>query len=461
MCIRNFEVFMLYDGYDDKSDWSDAECNIEQARDYYDRGCCREALHKIQAALEANPNNSNWLFNKGLVLDSLERYREALEAFEAARELEPHDPEILNCIGVDYTRLGRYDRALEIFEFLQEATPDYEPAYCNRIITYSEMGEHEKAEEMFYLAQQLRADCPLCYFNIGNSLFSRQLYDRAIWCWQQTRYYDSHHPMVDYRIAQAYWAQGDHTRAREYFLAELRRRPGDVEVLLDTGILLLEMNHLDSAREKFHRIVELDDAHSQAHHYLGEIFLHEGHLDQAVETFHRALALDPNQRGCHYRLGECYLRLGRPDDAREHLLAEIQFNCEDTEVLLNLGCLLEEVNETIEAIRSYERVIDMSPNDIRGYHNLSICFYRMGRLDEGIELSLGALDVNPEHVPSLVNLAYACQRKGDYATALDYAYQALERVDEPQIRRLVKSLKRSFFLSRTLQPIQRIIKRFR
>lgn len=51
--------------------------------------------------------------------------------------------------------------------------PEFEPSYCNRIITYAEMGQHDMAEQMFYLAQQIDEECPLCYYNIGNSLASR------------------------------------------------------------------------------------------------------------------------------------------------------------------------------------------------------------------------------------------------------------------------------------------------
>jgi len=46
------------------------------------------------------------------------------------------------------------------------------PCYCNRIITYTEMG-CTTSEQMFHLAQQISPDCALCYYNIGNSLYSR------------------------------------------------------------------------------------------------------------------------------------------------------------------------------------------------------------------------------------------------------------------------------------------------
>ena len=434
------------DDFDFDNHWSDAERRIDEARECYERGRWHDALRALQAAIDINPANSSWLFNKALTLDTLECYADAIETYLCAHELNPEDPEILNCLAVDYTRTGQYDLALETFEKLAGMVPEFEQAYCNRIITYAEMGDHQQAEHMFYLARQLKEHCPLCYYNIGNSLFARQLYDRAIWCWEQTRQLDPSHPYVEYRIAQAHWAQGNHRQARNSFIAELRRSPGDIEVLLDTGILLLEMNDLSAAREKFHRILEMDPDQSQAHHYLGEIQLHRGNITQAVEFFNRALVLDPSQPGSHYRLGDCHIQLGQIPNAREHLLAELALSPDNLEVLLDLGCLLGDVDQHTEAIQCFECVTELAPDDPRGYHHLSLCYYQSGLADQGTELSLKVLELDPNHVPALHNLAFACLQTGAYAQAAEFAQRGCQL--QPEDRELRK-LKRSIAL-RTL-----------
>jgi len=414
---------MEQDNFSHFEDWSGAEERIDRAHELYDNGQMQEALRELQDAIEINPANGNWHFNKGLALDTLGRYSEAIEAFEQARELNIRDPEVLNCLGVDYTRLGKYDLALRVFEELEGLAPDFEPGYCNRIITYSEMGQHDEADQMFYLARQLKEHCPLCYYNMGNSLFSRQDYDRAIWCWQQTREIDSNHPQIAGRIAQAYWAQGDHQMAKEYFIMELRHNPGDIEILLDTGILLLEMNELDAAREKFHRVLELDPEHAQAHHYLGELLLNTGQLAKAAERFHRVLVQEPHRSGAHFRLGQCYLKLGQAANAREHLLAELKNSPEQPEILLELGCLLPH-----EAMNWFERVSAARPEDAQGFHNLSLCYYHNGLESQGMDLSRRVLELQPDHVLALHNLAFAHLEKGEYDRADDYIRRAADLV---------------------------------
>ena len=441
---------MTMDFFSD-SGWTDAEKHIDQAHDFYEQGFWTEALRELQEAININPNNSKWFFNKALTLDSLMRFREAAEAYRLAHELDPEDPEILNCLGIDYTRLGQYDLAIETFEKLEHLVPDFEPSYCNRIITYSEMGQHEKAEEMFYLAREFKEHCPFCYYNIGNSLFSRHSYERAIWCWQKTRSLTPNHPQINYRIAQAHWAQGDVEKAKEGFLEELRRHPGDIETLLDMGILLLEMNELESAKEKFNRILELDEDQPQAHHYLGEIHLYHGRVPQAVDCFNRVLRLNPKQPGTHYRLGDCYLRLGQLANARTHLSEELKLSPDHPKVLIDLGCLLDESGERSKAIGCFEQAIELAPENPRGYQNLSLCYYLSDHLDEGMDLSRKVLELDPEHIEATHNLAFAYLQKGLFQEAQSQVNRSLEK--NPQDITL-RALKRHIALRESLQKIK-------
>ncbi len=168
------------------NDWYDAEQQVEKAQELFEQQKWPEALELLRAAVAINPYNSAWQFNIGLTLDEMERYGEAIEAYEEALTLQPDDLEALNHLGIDLTRVGRFEDAIRNFERIESLDATFEPSYCNRIGAYSEMGEHEKAEEMFYLARLYKDQCPDCYYAMGCSLQARELYDKAIYCWQKT-----------------------------------------------------------------------------------------------------------------------------------------------------------------------------------------------------------------------------------------------------------------------------------
>ena len=347
--------------------WNDAERLATKAYQLYEDGELTAAYKQLRKAIKINPCNSAWLFNTGLTLDGLERHEEALECFQDAIVLAGDDPEILNCIAVDYTRLGQYDRAIETFEYIQQLDPEFEPCYCNRIITYTEMDKHDKAEEMFYLAQQIKEDCPICFYNIGNSLFVRGYYVRAAWCWQQTAGIDSEHPQINHRIAQAHWADGNMKLAMAHFIEELRHNPGSMNVVMDFGIFLLASGEIENAKEKFGRVLEMEPENASAMLYRGDIELDNGNIAAAENWYEQAREVDPNLSGPTYRLGQIAMQKGDRKKAARLFKNELLHGIDDAAILISMGQMLLGVGEVDDATDCFLAAVDNDPDNGKAF----------------------------------------------------------------------------------------------
>ena len=101
---------MAFDEMESES-WDQAEQKAMLAYELYENGSLSRALEELNGAIQMNPDNASWHFNKGLTLDAMECFDEAITAYEKAMELNPDDPEMLTSLAVDYTRTGRYDMA--------------------------------------------------------------------------------------------------------------------------------------------------------------------------------------------------------------------------------------------------------------------------------------------------------------------------------------------------------------
>jgi superkiller protein 3 len=279
--------------------------------------------------------------------------------------------EILNCLAVDYTRTTQYDLALSTFERIEKLDPSFEAAYCNRIIAYTEMEQHEKAEQMFYLAQELNPDCPICFYNIGNSLFTRGQFARAIWCWEKTAKLEPAHPQIHYRIAQACWADGQYDKAKEHFLEQLRQNPGNVEILLDYGIFLLENGQNQMALEKFNWILELQPDFTPAMFYLGEVHRTNGDLNTASHWYRKAIHADQQMAGPRFRLARILLWQNQTDEIAELLKSELKLSCDDEQILLLTGRMLLSVGECDEAVNCFLKVLDINPQQGQAYFGMA------------------------------------------------------------------------------------------
>lgn len=436
--------------------YNNAEQKAMRAFELYEDGEVSQALLELNEAIDINPANSAWHFNRGLALDSMNRFEEAVKAYEAALELNPADPEVFNSLAVDYTRTGHYDLALTTFEQAQQLDPMFESCYCNRIITYTEMDMHDKAEEMFYLAQQIDHDCALCFYNIGNSLFIRGDYKKAIGCWLKTAELEPTHPQINYRIAQCHWAEGDIENAKKYFLAELRKNPGDIDVIGDFGLLLLETGDVDSANEKFNRILEFEPESAMARFYIGEIAYNQGLYGKAELNFIRAMQADNKLPGPRFRLAQCALKKKQQEKATGYLAAELNLNPDDPDVMVAMASMFLQVDELDRAGQCLLRATDLDFGHASAHYYLGICCALRERYDDAAELFLHTLDIDENRLDAMIALAKIYIALGRYDDAADTIETAKNMTDDHQQLKPLTSLIRK---NRITEKLNRIVKR--
>ncbi|MEN6385181.1 MAG: tetratricopeptide repeat protein [Phycisphaerales bacterium] len=375
--------------------WDQAEQKAMQAFELYEDGKMNEALSAMNEALEINPANDRWHFNKALTLDAMERFEEAIDEYKSALELNSGDIEILNCLAVDYTRTGQYDLALDVFGQIEKIDSEFEPGYCNRIITYTEMGNYEMAEQMFYLAQQINDSCPLCFYNIGNSFFIQGNYKKAVWCWQRTALIEPNHPQINYHIAQGFWNLGQKEHAKDYFILELRKNPGDKDVLFDFGLFLLNSGDTANAAEKFHRILELSPQSAPALFYLGEIEYNAGRQKEAVEYYQKAMKYDANMAGPRFRLAQIAYDNKDKEKAFSLLAAELELDVRRPEILEAMGLMMVELEQTDYATHCFLRVSELEPVNANNYYNLGKVLAARGEMDDAQQFLDYAIELDP------------------------------------------------------------------
>jgi tetratricopeptide (TPR) repeat protein len=436
------------------SDWFDAEEHVERAHELYEAGRWEEAESLLRRALALNPYHAEWHFNLGLTLEAAGRFDDATSAFKDAFELGPEDPQAAMMVGVSCLRAQRYKESIPWLEAASKLDAKDPAPFIHRIEAYAGMGEHEQAELMFYMAQQLAPDNAGAYAALADSLLDREQYDKAVWCLREAARLDPEMPRIQARLAEAYARTGRHERARQLYLRELRRNPGDIDTLLDLGELLVEMNRPVEAGEKFRRVLEIEPDNADAHHDLGDLAQRQRNVDEALVHFDVVLRLDPDYPAVRRRLAGLLLDRGRGDDAaraRDLLLREVgelrrgtaegadPFSPEDLE---ELGQLLLEARAPAEAIRVFRRLLELRPSVAQCHHLLSVAYFEVGNLHQGAEEARRALRLEPKFVPAMHNMALACMQQRQWSRARYWLVQA-RRIDpdDASLRRLLLQLR--------------------
>lgn len=442
--------------------WDNAEQQAHLAYENYEKGHLNQAFSQLSQAIEINPDNPTWLFNAGLTLDGLEKYEEAIEYYKQALEYQAEDPEILNSIAIDYTRTANYDLAISIFEQIEKIDPKFEPCYCNRIITYTEMEQHKNAEEMFYLAQQLDPDCPICFYNIGNSLFSQGDYKRAIWCWKKTESLESEHPQINYRIAQAYWADGDYQKAKIYFVNEIRKNPGNIDILLDYGLFLFKTGDIENAKEKFNRILEINPDSSLGLLYLGEIELHQKNQIKAIELFDTAIKKSPETAGPRYRLAQIAYSDGKEELANDLLTAEYQLDVTDIKVLFSMGSLFLQLCNYDYATDCFLKIADQDRNNSDAFYYLGMTLAMQEEYEGTLQFFQHSFELGNEKPELLADMTLVLVKMKEYRQALEYINLAVEKdTKNKSFRKITRSVKIKLLLNNVYHTFCKISNRLK
>jgi tetratricopeptide (TPR) repeat protein len=177
--------------------------------------------------------------------------------------------------------------------------------------------------------------------------------------------------------------------------------------------------------------------------YLGEIALDSGNKADAMKMFGRAMEQDGAMAGPRYRLGQYALEKGELQKARTYLASEIKLAAEDSEVLVSMASMFlviaskvpstqrndstlsttlktgsltsggpgqaddgEDKNESIDyAVSCLLHAIDVDPGDANAHYYLGLANAMTGRLEDAAEFFTQVLDMNPQHVLAIRDLA--------------------------------------------------------
>lgn len=432
------------------SDWSDAENHVEKAHEFYEAGRWDEAESELRRALAFDPYQPQWHFNLGLTLEAAGKLRDAMSAFRDAQRLQPEDAATALMLGITHLRLSEAEKSIEWFERAEKLDPGGVDSYLYRIEAYARLGNHEQAEVMFYLGQQINPKHPELYAAMAESLIERKLYDRAVWCLREAANLDPDLPRVQARLAEAYAATGRAERARQLYLLELRRNPGDIDTLLDLGCLLMDMHRYAEAGEKLRRVLEIEPDNPDAQFHLGELAERGHQPDQAIRHYDVVMRLNPNYPGAKQRLAA--MLLGEDDDeaqarARDLLEQEAE-NIEegraapDDRELQELGRLLIDSGQFARAIRVFTRLVERSAEDATARHLLGVACLREGKIDEGVEHERAALRLDRRMVSAMHNLAMAALHQERWTRARYWVRHALKVApDDVSLRRLLLRLR--------------------
>jgi superkiller protein 3 len=185
--------------------------------------------------------------------------------------------------------------------------------------------------------------------------------------------------------------------------------PGHSSALAALGKIKLDQGSVAEASEYFRKAIDLNSGNSSAHYGLGVSYLKQGMVDDAIKELNIALYQFPNSAPVRLAMGEAYQKQGneaaalkeyeqsiliKPETPDPYLhIAEIRESRGDLELALaelrsglaqlpynldlrmEIADMLVKLEKADDAIKSYQTIMTMSPNNTQAVKGLSQALY--------------------------------------------------------------------------------------
>lgn len=152
--------------------------------------------------------------------------------------------------------------------------------------------------------------------------------------------------------------------------------------------------NLTLAKQKFLRVIELDERFPGAHYQLSRVYFIENHLPDALNEINKELAYTPDVKRSYYIRGLVYGYMGMLDNAAQ----------------------------------DFETFLRWKPESWAGHNDLAWIYFRMGEYEKALAVSETGLRFNPDNVwllnsqgVSLMNLGRKTEAKEAFENALAQA----------------------------------------
>ena len=415
------------------TNWFDAEDHACHALEMLERGRWAEAELGLRKALSIHPDQPEWLYHLGIILESSGRDRQALSLFERAAELAPDEVDVVGSAAMACARLGDRDKALHWLERVLAIDPSNEDALARRIEMLVAQGLHDEAETAFYLAEMtLDGPSPMCLLEIAVSLIARGQFRRAGWCLREAMKMDPGLPRIRLRLAEVHASTGRLDRAIQLCGREVREDPANLEALSLHAILLETAGQRTEAAEMRRRVLDFEPGDVQTREGLARLLMNSGQFERALVEWKMVRKLDPGLAGVDLALGEVQMHLGLQAEARISLLRAHERCCDqlaeqalDPTQLGRLASMLLQAELAVEAVVIMEAACEMSPDDPAVLRLLALARYRSGDRRGGMMISRRVVRKDPTCMVSIHNLALGSLRLGRYGIAATWVQRGL------------------------------------
>jgi tetratricopeptide (TPR) repeat protein len=217
----------------------------------------------------------------------------------------------------------------------------------------------------------------------------------------------------------------------------LKSDPELAQAHLLLGRIYTVQGKIEDSKQSFSKALELDENLDQAWFCIASIAQQENQLEKAREGYEKAVRLKPSEADYVIALAEIDVAQGRYQNALDELTAKTRMFPDSSALRIATADVLSRMGKTKEAIRVYNQVLLLEPNDYSVAETLAYCYITDQQWDKASKMFEKLLENTVDSgkkVAYLNILAMCSMNAGQYGTAVKcYDQLSIEQREDPQI----------------------------
>jgi tetratricopeptide (TPR) repeat protein len=292
------------------------------------RGLIKTAILLIAVVFALSSCANKWVTSGKIAMNG-KNYDKAISDFNKALELNEENGEAHYYLAVCYKEKEDYEKMLTHLEKAEELYPKKEKEY-----------------------EDLRQEAWTTLFESG-----RKKADEKEW-----------------------------EESRRDFLLASKLLPERHEAFSNLGYVWQHIGDNDSSYFYYNRAYEISPDVMSVLENLAGVCFNTGRLDRAEELYKEILVKDPNHANAMARLGDIYAERKEYQTAVDHYRRALDIEQDNCDLWFRLGVLyFQEMQQSDSAITAFTRAVDLCPDDVNAFINLSIALIMAGRYNEAAD----------------------------------------------------------------------------
>ncbi len=174
---------------------------------------------------------------------------------------------------------------------------------------------------------------------------------------------------------------------------------------------------------------------------MGSLLFAEGDAENSLIHLQRAERAEPRQPGLHLKIGDVYLKMKRYGDAQRSFEKALEIDPDNAMGHLGLcRCFLPQRRFNLQAADEALTAVGLLYHNPLAHFHLGVALHRLGKIPRAVEALQVAVSQNPNHVAAHRRLAYIFKRRLDDPQKADehrrLAREAAQRVKDIKANKL-------------------------